>query len=88
MVAVPEARMRSRIDHYRKTVADQTGRFSLRGLRSGDYTVFAWERIDGEAFYNPEFLKLYEGRGSALRVSEGDRKSVQLEAIAASAESE
>jgi uncharacterized protein (DUF2141 family) len=88
VVAVPEARMRSRTDHYRKTVADQSGRFSLRGLRPGDYTVFAWESVDGEAFYNPEFLKLYEGRGSALRVSEGDRKSVQLEAIAESAESQ
>jgi carboxypeptidase family protein len=88
VVAVPEARMRSRIDHYRKTVADQTGRFSLPGLRAGDYTVFAWESVDGEAFYNPDFLKLYEGRGGALRVSEGDRKSLQLEAIAESAESQ
>src|SRR5437660_18177 len=60
----------------------------LRGLRPGDYTILAWESVDGEAFYNPEFLKLYEGRGSALRVSEGDRKNVQLEAIAESAESE
>lgn len=88
VVAVPEARMRSRIDHYRKTVADQTGRFSLRGLRPGDYTVFAWENVDGEAFYNPDFLKLYEGRGSAMHVSEGDRKSLQLEAIAETGPSE
>jgi Carboxypeptidase regulatory-like domain len=88
VVAVPEARMRSRIDHYRKTVADQTGRFSLRGLRPGDYTLLAWEAVDGEAYYNPDFLKLYERQGSALPVSEGDRKSVQLEAIAESAESE
>ena len=88
VVAVPEARMRSRIDHYRKTVADQTGRFSLRGLRPGDYTVFAWENVDGEAYYNPEFLKLYEGRGSAMHVSEAERKSLQLEAIPESGPSE
>jgi hypothetical protein len=88
VVAVPESRMRSRIDHYCKTVADQTGRFSLRGLRPGDYTLLAWEAVDGEAYYNPDFLKLYERQGKALRVSEGDRKSVQLEAIAESAESE
>jgi len=81
VVAVPEARMRSRIDHYRKTVADQTGRFSLRGLRPGDFTVFAWESVDGEAFYNPDFLKLYEGRGRALPVSECDHTSLQLQAI-------
>jgi Carboxypeptidase regulatory-like domain len=81
VVAVPEARMRPRIDHYRKTVADQTGRFSLRGLRPGDYTLFVWENVEGEAFYNPDFLKLFEGRGSALHVSEAERKSLQLEAI-------
>jgi hypothetical protein len=88
VVAVPEARMRSRTDRYRKTVADQSGRFSLPGLRPGDYTVFAWESVDGEAYYNPDFLKLYEGQGSAMHVSEGDRKSLQLEAIPESGPSE
>jgi hypothetical protein len=81
VVAVPEARMRMRTDHYRKTVADQTGRFSLRGLRPGDYTVYAWDNVDGEAYYNPDFLKTFEGRGASLHVSEGDRKSIQLEVI-------
>ena len=81
VVAVPEARMRGREDRYRKTVSDQSGHFSLRGLRPGQYTVLAWESVDGEAYYNPEFLKEYEGRGSVLRVAEGERKSVQMEAI-------
>jgi protocatechuate 3,4-dioxygenase beta subunit len=88
VVAVPEARLRSRVDRYRKTVTDQTGRFTLRGIRPGDYTILAWESVDGEAYYNPDFLKIYVGQGSAMHVSEGERKSVQLEAIAESATSE
>jgi protocatechuate 3,4-dioxygenase beta subunit len=81
VVAVPEARLRSRVDRYRKTVSDQSGHFTLRGLRPGDYTLFSWESIEGEAYYNPDFLKTYEGQGSALHLSEGDHKSVQLHAI-------
>jgi len=82
VVAVPEARLRGRVDRYRKTVSDQSGHFSLRGLRPGEYTLLAWESVDEGAYYNPEFLKVYEGQGTVLRVSEGERKSVHVEAIA------
>ncbi len=86
IVAVPEARFRSRPDRYHKALADQSGRFTLRGLPPGDYTLFAWESVDGEAYYNPEFLKSYEGQGKPLSVSEGERKSVRVKAIAATEE--
>jgi hypothetical protein len=83
VVAVPETRFRSHPDRYRKALTDQSGRFTLRGLPSGDYTLFAWESVDGEAYYNPEFLKSYEGQGKALHVTEGLRVSVQLKTIPA-----
>ena len=79
--------MRGRIDRYGKTVSDQTGRFSLRALRPGDYTLFAWENVEGEEYFNPEFLKSYEGQGSSLHVSEGERKSLQLQVIAGAQDS-
>jgi hypothetical protein len=83
IVAVPAERFRSHPDRFRKAVADQSGRFTLRGLPPGDYTLFAWESVDGEAYYNPEFLKSCEGQGKALGLSEGERKSVQIKAIPA-----
>jgi hypothetical protein len=83
VVAVPETRLQARADRYRKTVSDQSGHFTLHGLPPGEYTLFAWEIVDGEAYYNPEFLKSYEGRGAVLRVSEGERKTLQLVVIPA-----
>ena len=80
VVAVPEARYRGHPERYRKAVTDQSGRFNLRGLPAGDYAVFAWESVEGEAYYNPEFLKSYEGQGKVLRVNEGERKSMRLRA--------
>jgi Carboxypeptidase regulatory-like domain len=83
IVAVPEARLRARVERYRKTVSDQSGRFTLHGVAPGDYSVLAWEGVDGEAYYNPDFLKNYEAQGSTLRVAEGDRKSLRMEVIPA-----
>ncbi len=83
VVAVPEARFRTHPDRYRKTSTDQRGSFTLRGLPPGDYTLFAWESVDGEAYYNPEFLKGYEGQGKVLHLGEGERKSVQLRVVPA-----
>ncbi len=81
IVAVPEARLRGRIDRYRKTVSDQRGRFTLQGIAPGDYTLFAWESVDGDAYFNAEFLKTYTGQGSPLHASEGERKSMALQII-------
>jgi hypothetical protein len=81
VVAVPEMRFRSHFDRFQKAVADQSGHFRLRGLPPGEYTVFAWESVDGEAYYNPEFLKNYEGQGKTVRVSEGEHASLPLKTI-------
>lgn len=81
VVAVPELHLRGRPERYRKTVTDQSGRFTLRGLPPGDYTLIAWESVDGEAYYNSEFLKTYEGQGKALHLDPGRRVSVQLKTI-------
>lgn len=81
VVAVPEARLRSREDRFFKAATDQSGRFSLNGMPPGDYTLFAWESLDGDAYYDPNFLKNYQGQGTALPLAEGERKTVQLKTI-------
>jgi protocatechuate 3,4-dioxygenase beta subunit len=86
VVAVPELRLRSRIDRFRKTVSDQSGRFVLRGVTPGAYTLLAWESVDGDDYYNPDFLKTYEEQGKALSAGEGEHNSVQLKAASGAEE--
>jgi hypothetical protein len=81
VVAVPELRLRSRLEYFRKTISDQRGHFSIRGIPPGSYSLLAWESVDGDAYYTPEFLKNFEGQATSLGVSAGDRKNLQLEAI-------
>jgi hypothetical protein len=81
ILAVPDARFRGRDDRFCKTVSDQSGRFVLTAIPPGDYTLFAWESVDGEAYYNPDFLKTFDGQGSALRIAENEHKSVPLTII-------
>ncbi len=71
VVAVPETRLRARADRFRKM---------------GLYTLLAWESVEGEAYYNPEFLRRCEGQGRGLRLGEGERKSVQLAVVPVSEE--
>jgi hypothetical protein len=85
IVAVPERRLRSHPDRYFKAAADQLGRFTLRGLPPGEYTLFAWERLEGEPYFNPEFLQQYQEPGTSVHVKEGQRESLRLRVIAGTA---
>lgn len=79
VVAVPE--MRSRVERFRKTTTDQRGRFTLHGIAPGQYSLFAWENLEADAYYDAEFLRKYEERAIPVRVAEGDHRSVELPAI-------
>jgi hypothetical protein len=81
IVAVPDPRFRSRTDHFRKVTSDQSGHFILGGLPPGDYTIYAWESVEGDAYYNPDFLRNYEGQGKTLHVNEGDHVNLQVKVI-------
>ena len=81
--AVPEGERRKRDQGYRTTVSDQSGRFLLRGLQPGRYTLLALEDPEPGVWMDPDFLKTVEDKGDNLSVSENERKQMQLRVIPA-----
>jgi protocatechuate 3,4-dioxygenase beta subunit len=47
-VAAPSGERRKRFDVFGQYTSDAQGHFRLRGLIPGEYTVLAWEEIDGK----------------------------------------
>ena len=86
VVAVPEARFRAQASRYQRVLADQTGRFTLRGLRPGTYTLFAWEHLEGDEYRDADFLKLFEGHGVEVKVEKSSHQTVPLKIVAAPAD--
>lgn len=86
VVAIPEPKYRKRQSRNQRTATDQNGRFTLRGLHPGEYTVYAWEILEGDDDQDPDFLKSLEGQGSTVKVDKSSRQSVALKVIPAPAD--
>jgi protocatechuate 3,4-dioxygenase beta subunit len=80
VVAIPNADRRKRRDLFGQATTDQRGHFTLRGLRPGEFTAFAWEDTE-EDYHDPDVLKQFEDSGEKVRVEGGERKSVLLKVI-------
>jgi len=82
---VPDPPNRDRFEMYGFKIADDLGRFRMLGLPPGDFKVFAWESPQGDV-HDPDFLKPYEKRGTAVHIQEKQGQNVQLEVIPADEE--
>jgi hypothetical protein len=78
VVAVPEEKYRKLPDRFGAGETDQNGRFTIRGLAPGRYTIYAWQDVDENIYRDTDFLKSQEANGTAVRVEEGSRQTVDL----------
>lgn len=78
IVLVPEAKLRSHIDMYEQCESDQYGRFTIGDIAPGDYKLFAWDDVEPEMWWDPEFLKKYESQAEAVTVAAKGRATVKV----------
>jgi 5-hydroxyisourate hydrolase-like protein (transthyretin family) len=79
VVLMPEVRRRSEL--YRATTTDVAGRFHFDRVPPGDYKIFAWEEVQDGTWYDPEFLRTVENRGTPIRILEGRTENARIEVI-------
>jgi hypothetical protein len=83
VVLVPDVRHRDQPQLFKVTGLNASGHFTIAGIAPGDYKLFAWQEVEGDAYQDPEFLKPYEVQGQSLTVREGSRENTQLKLIPA-----
>jgi hypothetical protein len=81
VVLVPDASRRAHSELYKTVTTDQNGRFTLQGIVPGEYKLFAWQAIELGAYEDPDVLRAFEDKGIHVRIQEGARLSMQVEAI-------
>ncbi|MNC94822.1 hypothetical protein D3C83_117790 [compost metagenome] len=57
------------------------GKFRFQEIPPGDYKLFSWEDIEIGAWQDVEYIRPYESRGRAVRVSENSKEDVRLNVI-------
>jgi hypothetical protein len=81
VVLVPVAR--GRLDLYKVTTSDSTGRFHVANIPPHDYTAFAWEDVETGSWLDPQMLRFDEGLGAPVRIAEGASVTTELTMIPA-----
>jgi hypothetical protein len=80
---IPDEAHRTLSWMYKTANTDQTGHFTIKGIRPGEYRIYAWEEIEPGAQEDPDFVKPHESAGDAVTLKESGHETVQLKLIPA-----
>jgi hypothetical protein len=81
-VLIPEAPVRLP-DRYKTAKTDVNGRFTIHGIAPGDYKLYSWENIARYGYFDPDFVRPFEGKGLSIHIDEGSRLTVNLSLLEA-----
>ncbi len=80
LIPTDESR-REQWGNYGQSTTDQNGNFRIRNTRPGEYKALALEEVEGGEFMDPDFLKAYECKATAVTLKEDSKENLQLTII-------
>jgi protocatechuate 3,4-dioxygenase beta subunit len=63
--------------------ADGNGMLSLKGLKPASYRIIAWEDVDPDQLWDPDYLRKFENEGKSVKLDASGHEAIQLKAIPA-----
>ncbi len=73
--------VRSRYDSFHAETTDQYGRYRFENVRPGDYKLFAWEDVEPNAWFDPDFLRDFEARGKSVTLDPNGHSTAPLHTL-------
>ncbi len=81
VILVPDAARRQHFEMFFKAAADSAGKARLENIPPGDYTAYASEGVEDGAWWEPEFLRKFDGQGKAVRIQAGRTSDISLKSV-------
>ena len=81
VVLAPLVQYRDNPALFRITVSDDAGRFSMYGIRPGEYKMLAWDSIAAGAYLNPQLLADYRDKEMPVTISGNIQVETRLTVI-------
>jgi hypothetical protein len=66
----------------RSLQSDAQGAFHFTGIPPGDYHLIAWDDVSKDDLENPEFVKRFAGKATAISIATGVSSSASLKVVA------
>lgn len=80
---VPDEPNRKQKRLYQSVRSAANGKFEFRGVAPGSYLLFSWENVLENEWFDADFIKQNQSKGTEVSVTDGESKSVDLTTIPA-----
>lgn len=81
VVLVPASSLRQQTNLYQTVQSNSEGHFTFENIPPGSYKVFAWEDVEAFAWFDADFMRNVENRGTEIVMREGAKESIEITVI-------